>query len=518
MDGAVDYDLCVVGSGVAGALVATVAARRGLSVVLVEAGSRFAFGNRLEQLRRHQILGTPLWPWTDPARDVYVDSSSSAIQTPYHLNDHRVKAVGGSTLHWGGRANRLLESDFRTASLYGLGVDWPIGYADLEPYYARAEQEIGVSGTRHATDPPRSTDYPMPGFPPSYDDVVWRPLATRIALRHSPHAIASVPYRGRSSCMAYASCNVCPSGARYSADWHVREAEASGRCTLLEETVARRIDVDASGRVKAIFASHLDGRERELRARRYVVAAHAVESARLLLLSNVGNGSDQVGRNLMEHPYVSAGGFQAERLYPFRVGFELLESYEFYDGEERRSRGAIKLELGDWFDPLARLGHDGLWGTALARFDRERFGHWIGIGAETEQLPNPASRVTLDPTVTDGFGDPAPHVHLAFDPIDLRTQERAHALVGPLLEACGVAEVEHAPGVVFAAHQMGTCRMSDDPARGVVDRNCRVHGTSNLYLAGSSVFPTGGAVQPTLSIAALALRLADHLTAAATPG
>ena len=508
------YDLCIMGAGMAGSMLAAVAARRGMRVVVIEAGPRFDFSLRLDQLRRHKVLGEPLWPWKNTGRDTYSDSSKDELGYSYTLNRSRVKAVGGSTLHWGGMAQRLQISDFETASRYGLGQDWPIRYDDLEPYYGWAEREIGVSGEPLRSDPPRSTPYPMPGFPMSYEDAAWVPVAEKLGIDVDPvsHARNKELYKGRSPCIAYSVCNLCPSGARYSAHFHMEEAERSGNCLLLTETVARRIELTGN-RVTSLHATRLDGSEIEIRAKHFAVTAHAVESARLMLLSGLGNQSGQLGRNLMEHWYVAAGGFGKERNFPGRIGFTTLESHSFYDGAERHDRGAIKIEFGSGSrDPLVTHSNDGVWGTPLATMDCNEFGHWIDVGAEIEHQPNPNSRVTLDPEKKDMFGDPAPHIHFSLSDIDHRTHRRAVEIVTTLLEARGLRDIKQTIAYGWAHHHMGTCRMSADPAMGVVDSDCRVHGIDNLYVVGSSVFPTGGARQPTLTIAALALRLADQLT------
>ncbi|HZO24248.1 MAG TPA: GMC family oxidoreductase [Steroidobacteraceae bacterium] len=510
------YDLCIVGAGLAGGLLAAQATRKGHSVALLEAGSRFPFGNRVGQLLHHQTLAGPRWPWLNEARDHYVDSSAASIGVGYALNSNRVKGVGGSTLHWDGRINRLMPVDFAAATTNGLGVDWPITYAELEPWYSQADWELGVSGTWHRAMPPRSRDFPMEGFPMSVDDRLWEPIAERLGIEvfATPWAINSRPFGGYSQCLAFAACQICPSGARYSAERHIAIAEGTGRCELAPETVARRIDLGPSGKVKAVHATRLTGEQVEVRARVYVIAAHAVESARLLLLSRVGNHSDQVGRNLMEHVYVDAGGFlPSRRFYPGRVGYEVTESLSYYRAEEKGRRGGIKLEFTFDEDPLHESESRHLWGSRLAQYDRERFGHWIGLEAETEVQPNPDSRVTLDGTQKDLFGDAVPNIRFAFSPVDARTQKEAGEILANLLHEVGATEVSQEPlgATSWGAHHMGTCRMSVDPDKGVVDRDCRVHGTSNLYVAGSSVFPTSGALQPSLTIAALSLRLAEHL-------
>jgi choline dehydrogenase-like flavoprotein len=511
------YDLVVIGAGLVGGLLAATATRRGRRVALIEAGPRFDFAQRSAQLKHHQIFGGLRWPYENIERDRYTDSSLESIGVRYLLESHRLKGVGGSTLHWDGRINRLLPTDFKTASSFGTGVDWPISYDELEPYYSLADWELGVSGTHHPSLPPRSRDYPNPGFPLSSDDAFWVPVAERlgIAIYPTPYAINSRPYGGRSQCLAYSACQICPSGARYSADFHVAEAERTGLCEVFPNTVARRIETDSGGSVRAVHVATLDKQEREIQGTRYVLAAHAIESARLLLLSNCGNQSDQVGRNFMEHIYLTAGGRLSEqRFYPNRVGYQLLESLSYYTGQDRRERGGVKLEFvfDDW-DPLDDMESGRLWGNAIARHDKENFGHWFGIEAETEQQPNPDSRITLDPAVRDLFGDPVPHIHLAFSDLDRRTQRRAREIMQELLTAAGAEDISQdtLSSTSFGAHHMGTCRMSEDPAQGVVDRNCRVHGVSNLYVAGGSVFPTSGALQPSSTIAALALRLADQL-------
>jgi choline dehydrogenase-like flavoprotein len=508
------YDLCIVGSGVAGALIADVAGRRGKRVVIVEAGSYFDRGKRIEQIQKHQILGSELWPWENLGRDGFVDSSKEDLGYKYQLNGSRIKAVGGSTLHWGGLVNRFWPSDFNSAERWGLGGDWPIKYQELERYYCLAEEELGVAGKSNPLDPPRSQPHPMGAFPPKYSEQAWFQVADKlgISLDSASHARNSQPYRGRPQCQAFAVCNACPIGARYSADFHVDHAIATGNVELLTETVARRIDVGDDRNVHQIRAMTLEGKELEIKAKKYVIAAHGVETARLMLLSNVGNESDQVGRNLMEHWYVGASGFVDEKTFPGRIGFATLESSHWYDSPQREDRGAIKIDFIENRDSLADGIELGLSGAELANFDCTHFGHRVGVAAEIEQLPSPNSRVTLHPETVDMFGDSVPHVQFSLSEIDKATHRHAQDILLMLLEARGCSDQKITHNFNRAHHHMGTCRMSSNPDSGVVSKDCRVYGTNNLYLAGSSVFTTGGAHQPTLTIAALALRLADHLT------
>jgi choline dehydrogenase-like flavoprotein len=466
---------------------------------------------RADVLRHFLVLGQD-WPYEYPGRDDFVASGPIA----YALNGTRVKAVGGSSLAWGGLSQRLHPSDFEAASRFAVGVDWPIRYDDLEPYYAAAERELGVAGDAPSSPIPRSGGYPLPAFPDDVSDHVWRDAAARLGARvePAPYAKNTVPYDGRPACQTFSTCRVCPIGAQYSADIHIARAEATGRCQVLTETVARRIRTDASGAARAVWCSRLDGSEVEIGARTIVVAAHAVESARLLLLSSLGN-ADHVGRYLMEHWYVGGRGMSDRRSFPGRIGFHTLESSHYYD-RGRAGSGAVKLEFTTAGEPLARLlADDALWGPALAEWDCEQFGHWNTVVAETEHLPNPESRVTLDPGATDLFGDPVPNVHFALSETDRRTRERAGVAIGEFLEAVRARDViTRIDRPSPAAHHMGTCRMSRVAADGVVNPDLQVWGVPGLFVLGGAVFPTGGAVQPTLTIAALALRLADHLRAA----
>lgn len=509
------YDVCIIGAGIAGSILAERLARNGAQVALIEAGNRFSLADRLTNLQRNQILGTPQWPWVLTKRDEYEDRSKDSLGYDYPLNELRVKAVGGSTLHWGGLAQRLRESDFETRNRYGYGADWPLSYAELEPYYVDAEREIGVSGAQNPDDPPRSKPLPMPAFPPSHAAGLWLPvLAQRgIAPNWTSEARNSIAYRDRSRCVAYASCNVCPSGARYSADFHAELAVRTGRCDLFQETVGRILECDQPGHVRTLHASRLDGSDEGITARYFVVASHAIESARLLLLSGFGRYLDAIGRNLMEHWYLGIAGYQADQLYPGRIGFDTLESVHYYDGNDRKSRGAIKLEFGaNHQEPLREALRKGIRRSEIPDYDCKHFGYRLSIGAETEHVPNPDSRVTLHAHKTDMFGDPIPVVKFALGELDYNTHEIAQNILTDLLEARGAREISILQKLGPGGHHLGTCRMGVDPEHSVTDRNAAVHGFDNLFCAGGSLFSSGGARQPTLTIAALSLRLAEHLS------
>jgi choline dehydrogenase-like flavoprotein len=509
-------DVCIVGAGIAGALVAATLVRRGRRVVIIEAGGRFDRAQRFAQLEEYLTTGIA-WPYQRGDRDRYVDTSPDFR---YDLATTRVKAVGGSTLHWGGTSQRLDPSDFRTRTTYGYGDDWPISYDDLEPYYLKAEHEIGVAGDSAAHAEKRSGPFPMEAFPDSFSDPAWRRAAARIGatVEKVPYAKNTRARDGRPECAAFSTCTICPIGAQYSADVHIAEAERSGLCVIMPNTVARRIEVDAKGFARAVHATGLDGSDHVVAARHVVVAAHAIESARLLLLSGIGNAGDNVGRYLMEHFYAAGEGVVSGGFFPGRIGFETLQSSSFYNGNERRATGAIKLELCQGTPPLRSPRSTKLWGKELADFSKEHFGRLAPVSAETEHRPHRESRIDLDPAVKDMFGDPVPRIHFHLTEFEHATRARGARVVERLLEAAGARDIQTQTWPRWAAHHMGTCRMSADPERGVVDRDLKVFGTTNLHVVGSGAFTTGGAVQPTLTIAALALRLGERLVAAGSGG
>ena len=518
------HDVCVVGAGPAGATLSYLLARRGWKVLLLEAGPRFDPSQRFERAADWVRLNLQPWASNLPARDRFTTKGP----VRYNLNAARVFGVGGTTLHWAGLANRLHKDDFAQRTRYGVAVDWPITYDELEPFYVKAERLIGVSGAESPFRSPRSAPFPMPAFPFGHSDRYWQEVCERVGVsfEHTPWAKNSVPYDGRPECHAFGTClPICPFGARYSADHHVAKAVETGNVTLLTERCVRRLLVDGDGtRITGVLAAGLDGATETHQADAYVVAAHAVESARLLLLSaappypeGLGNRGDQVGRNLMEHWYVYGEALlKTRRFYPYRIGFSMADSHQFYSRPDRDTAGAYKLEFMDrTVTPLAIARRSQLWGRELAERIEKEFGRSLGIQALTEQLPYPQSRITLHRSEVNAFGDPIPVVQFHVSDYERETRRRAAETIRMILEATEIETLTRlrpeSPG--SANHHLGTCRMGSDPATSVVDPNLRIHGLRNAFVVSSGVFPSGGAAQPTLTIVALAVRLAEHLIA-----
>ena len=512
-----DADVCIVGAGAAGGVLALELARRGLRVVVLESGPRHDFARRGEYVRRYI---RHLNPWRTPLE---LDRHTAEGAVPYRLEWRRARGVGGSTLHWEGYALRLHASDFRLRSLYGIADDWPISYQELEPYYAAAEKAFGVAG--EADEPwasPRSSPFPLPPFPLSYSDGLFARGCREagVALHHLPQARNSVAYGGRSQCRACGTCHVCPTGAKASTDLtHIPAAEATGNARVFTEATVLRLELDRSGAVGAAVYAKPDRVERRLTARIFILAGGAVENARLLLLSasrefptGLANRSGLVGKLFMSHPSIDVIGRAREKVYPYRIGFSTAMSRQFAIGRDRAAAGAFLLEFLNSAGPtpeqiaLASVKS----GEALRNRVREQFGHWLGIRVYCEQLPDRRNAVSLAPNLQDYFGSPAPHIHYTVGAYERQALDEAKGVASKILTAMGLGQIR-STALTYPGHQIGTHRLGIDPRTSVVDVNLRCHDLSNLYLVGSGCFVTASASPPTLTIAALAIRAAEHI-------
>ncbi|SES88638.1 GMC family oxidoreductase [Natrinema hispanicum] len=516
-----DADICVIGAGPAGGLVADRLAEAGHEVVILEAGPRFDSADRLarqERAIRPAYDRPDVWNG-DPERDAY----GSSGERFYPLNHARARGVGGSTLHWQGMVMRLHEADFNSASVRGVGTDWPIDYQDLRPYYAVAERELGVAGADdNPFAPPREEPHPMPAFRPSYSDSLFAEACDdlEIAMHSVPNARNSEAYDGRNACVGYGTCQpVCPSGAKYDATVHVKRAERKG-ATVIDRAPVQRLEHGPDAIEAAVYATP-DGKKHRQEADAFVIACGGVETPRLLLLSEsshypdgLANSSGLVGNFFMDHLFAGTGGVLDEPTRQNHVGFLTSESHQFYD-EADAEYAPFKLEFFNYAGPspvgMALTGDD--WGDDLLTRLRSEYGTHIGMGGLVEQLPREDSSVGLDASTTDDHGNPVPDVHWNVDDRALRTIERVNEIQERILDELG-AEITWQVGPENtgpAYHHMGTTRMGSGPAASVVGPDLRTHDLENCWIASSSVFPTGGAMNPTLTIAALALKAADHI-------
>jgi glucose dehydrogenase len=422
---------------------------------------------------------------------------------------------------------RLVPDDFRLKTRFGLAVDWPLTYDDLEPWYCHAERELGVAGDSSADlGEPRSRPYPLPPIPLTYLD---RRVAAALAgsghvVHATPQARNSVAYDDRPPCCGSASCiPICPIQAKYDATVHVARAEQAG-AQLVDRAVVHAVDVGLDGRVAGLRFLRPDGTEERAVATVYVVAAHGIETPKLLLQSRtasrpegVANSSDQVGRYLMDHPSQLSWASAVDALGAYRGPLSTagLEAGRIASWRAERPACRTQIDNAGWAwargAPVAivrDLLDSGLRGAELDdALAREATRH-ISLATMTEQLPLPENRIVPDFEHRDALGLPRPRISFRYDDYTRRGLAQARRLHDEVFAALGTTERHHATDVKGASHLMGTCRMGTDPGTSVVDRDLRAHDHPNLFIVGSAVFPTGGASNPTLTIAALALRAA----------
>ncbi len=520
------YDVVVVGSGVAGAMTAWVLARNGARVLILEAG---------EKLQRHQLAErsrqSSRWdsmaPYPAKAHARHADPvGDPAYLTwtakPYHTT--YIRAAGGTTWHWGSASWRFLAKDFQLHSHYGVGRDWPLSYAELEPFYCEAEYEMGVAGRDIPhLDAPRSKAFPMP--PPAFshmDQVLAAPLkAIGMELFQEPVARNSQFYDQRPACCGNNNCvPICPIGAQYCADMTLDKALQAGADIRYNAVVSQLSDA-ADGSISQLSYLEPNGTRQTIQARYYVLAANAIESCKILLMSKtthspagIANSSGLVGCNLMDHPHISAAFDCPLPVYAGRGPIGITGITQFMDGDFRRKMGGKKFSILNG-NPLEAVSEElidqGLSGEALDQAIRHKAVRRFSSYVQHEQLPHRDNRVLLHPTARDVLGLPLPVVHWQPDDYAIKSCEHSADLYRQMAKALG-AEVHIEMHMGSDAHTLGTTIMGTNPMDSVVDANCCSHDHPNLYLNGGTVFSSGSTVNPTLTIAALALRLGHHLT------
>lgn len=533
-------DVAIVGAGVAGSLIAYDLARAGLKVLVLESGPTVERGAAVERFR-DAVAKTPDSAYAGTAyapRPTSIDISGYYVQDgPATFAATYERCVGGTTWHWLGTALRLLPEDFRMRSTHGVGVDWPLSYDELAPWYDVAERELGVAGDMRANlgGAPRSGPYPMPPIAQSYLDQRVRdavaPLGLDVAA--TPQARNARAFDGRPPCCGNASCiPICPIGAKYDATVHVRKAQAAG-ARFVEQAIAYFVEVEPGGAIAAIRYKHPDGTSERITAKLFVIAAHAIETPKLLLISRthalpngVANSSDCVGRNLSDHPSQLSWALAKEPLYPYRGPLSTSGIENLRTGAFQSARSAFRIEIGNdgWSWPVGwpttsavTLAERGLSGAALQRALDAQMQREIRLASLNEQLPDPDNRIEPAWDRRDALGIPRPRIHYRVDAYTRDGLAEARRVHDRIFAALGVSYQEHSAHVQSSGHIIGTHRMGTDPKTSVTDANGRAHDHANLYLAGSGLFPTTGTANPTLTIAALALRTARAIRSRLTP-
>jgi choline dehydrogenase-like flavoprotein len=513
-------DVLVIGAGASGAVAALRLVEAGRSVVTLEQGHWPDRASFRGSEKDWELDGRKRWSSVPEVR-------GSAVDYPMDLSESDMgmlnwNGVGGATVLYNASWLRMLPDDFRTRSVDDVADDWPIGYDDLLPYYERTDHQFGVSGM--GGDPA----YP-PGLEPPLPPLPITEAGLRVARGHArlgwhwwpqPCAIASVPHGGRHPCVQRGTCGQgCNEGAKASTDLtHWPDYLARGGRLVTGARVSR-IVVDDDGRAAGAEWLDAEGQVHFQPAKVVICAANGIGTARLLLMSGsaqfpdgLANSSGLVGRRLMLHPHVRVIGLFDEDLGSWQgSNGALMVSFQFYGTD--RSRGFVrgaKWTLSPTGGPLGISLAAQVWGADHHDHVRRRLGRSVGWTIMCEDLPDEDNRVTLSPDLVDSSGLPAPKIRYRHD-------ENMEAMIAfnvaratESLLAAGATEVETVR-TPMNGHFMGTARMGHDPATSVVDPWGMCHDVPNLAIVDGSVFVTSSGVNPTSTIAAFALRTAEHI-------
>jgi len=554
------YDVVIIGAGVAGALFAFKLSQSlpGLKIIILEAGAnRTAERTGMSLAYAASINKNPSSP--------YNKNKATYLKSPEGTDDYYTyfdgsqkfksnyeKLGGGSTWHWLGNVPRHLPNDFKLNSIYGKGVDWPIEYKDLESHYATAEQELGASGNTEEWNnivdgAYRSAMFPMPKIWPSYlelhliqslnglhiDDNV-------IKIRSTPQARNSQAYEGRPACAGNSSCvPICPIQAKYDATVHIEKAKRNG-VEVLYESIVNKIEKNAEGKIIKVHFINWDQSVDFVEGKFFVLTSNAIESAVLLMHSAIANSSGKVGKFLMDHPQGYGVAFNNEPVFPFRGPPTTSGIDAFRDGAFRKKHAAFRISLGNdgwsrFAGPDNPNGIDNLevlldqqlndktflLGESLKKAIENKVTRMIRFSYSTEMLPQESNRVELDPNKVDPISQiPRPKINFVIDTEGKYNQkafESAGSVLTKMFHHLKIPKTNfhvQADNKIFsgAGHIMGTMRMGNHSHDSVVDKNLRTHDHENLFIISSGVFPTSGTANPTLTIAALAIRLAERFT------
>lgn len=568
------FDVVIVGSGAGGGMAAYMLTRAGARVAVVEAG-----GHNIDRdIRHHQ------WPWELPYRNVYQQDpvqvrlpaqrfvvGRGAVEQDVvfdgsahanYYNDHffvkmrdwrygwpegspyrwvRVRSLGGKTNCWNAGALRWGPIEWKPASYDGFGIDWPISYDEMAPWYSKTEQLIGVSGDKvDALTATPSGEFMTPQGMTCVHAVgarAGRKLGYLVV--HEPYAIITQAHNGRPKCHYCGRCGQgCDVGAKFtSVGALLPVAAATGNMTLFTNAIVRQVLVDSQGRVTGVeYIDRYTRTDNVVRGRYVVLSASAIETARILLNSKsnlfpngLANSSGQVGRNLVEdmatsvggtipslegRPVVNEDGYQGTMmLHPFVNVDEKTRNKDFLRRYVLRFNGGFGMGGGPsgraFFGPdMKASAHDGP-------------GSGISVTGAGGGLENPNNFIDIDPELKDAWGIPAARIHLKHGP---NQEAMARDMVRhgiELIEAAGgkVHAYSVGPSVPGAnIHEQGTCRMGDDPKKFVTNRWGQCYDVPNLVLADGSIHCTSGITNPTLTILSLTMRNMDHLAGAVRKG
>ncbi len=505
-----DSVVAIIGSGAGGGTLANELCQKGIKVVLLEAGGR----EQINDFQNDEWGSFGQISWLDKR----TTSGTWRVAKDFAgLPAWICKTVGGSTVHWAGASLRFQEHEFRVKSEYGeidgaSLLDWPVTLADLEPYYAKAEDKMGVTRTNG-----------IPGLPGNNNFMVMYAGAKRLGYKdvHTGRmAINSRPRDGRAACQQIGFCfQGCKSGAKWSTLYvEIPKAEATGNLDLRTEAQVLQIQHDDAGKVSGVLYADKDGNQQLQKARAVCVAGNSIETPRLLLNSasskfpdGLANSSGQVGKNYMRHMTGSVYATFDRPVNMYRgTTMAGIIADESVNDPSRGFVGGYEMEtlsLGLPF--MAAFLNPGAWGADFTAA-MDEYENMAGMWLVGEDMPQEKNAITLHASEKDQFGLPVPNVHFDDHANDVAMRNHAYKQGSAVYEAVGAKRVVETPPYP-STHNLGTCRMSAKAADGVCNAFGQTHDIKNLFISDGSQFTTGGAENPTLTIVSLAIRQADHI-------
>lgn len=600
MSDTVQYDAIVIGGGPVGAHVAKKLSAEHKRVLLLEAGR--AGGLTYEGYRSYvdtyytRVVKDTNSPYpyntsapspndTDILRIVQGTPDLVGYQVemgPEAFGSTYLRQLGGTSLHWLGTTPRFVPNDFHIHTTYGVGVDWPLTYDDLQEYYCEAEWSIGVSADRKDQEKlgvwfPEGYEYPMERIPPSYSDQViaasTQGMEVKFAGKSYPVEVSSLAQARNSvprgtyqpvsavgnptmglRCEGNAACiPICPVQAKYSALKTIAALDPA-YVTVLAQAVVTKILVGDNGRISGVeyLRYETEGASPSTpitaTAAIYVLAGHAVENAKLLLASNAANSSDQVGRNLMDHPFSYTSALAPRSMGSFRGPIQTSGIESLRDGAFRKQFAAFRVDLGNAGWDIVTYPPNGDVTGALAapnnvfgRKLRQQLGatlpRQVRIGFDIEQLAESSNRVTISPEYTDALGCFRPIIAYDVSSYTWQAMVEGTKLSKQIYDAMGIPaadqhveplDIGNIPDArkfrakdgkdyllnfIGAGHHMGTHRMGSSRRHSVVNRDQRSWDHDNLYIVGCGSFPTTGTANPTLTALAVTLRSVKDMLA-----
>ncbi len=505
-----DGVVVVVGSGAGGGTVGAELAMKGVRTVILEAGGR----HEISTFQNDEWSSFGQMSWLD----IRTTSGDWRVARDFSgLPAWIVKAVGGSTVHWAGASLRLQTHEFNAKSHYGKIsganlLNWPLNLKDIEPWYDKAEDRMGVTRTNG-----------IPGLPGSNNFKVMKKGADLLGYKNchtGRMAINSEPRDGRASCQQLGFCfQGCKTGAKWSTLYaEIPKGERSGNLEVRPNAQVLNIEHDRQGKVTSVVYADADGNQHTQKARAVCVAGNSIESPRLLLNSasnmfpdGLANSSGMVGKNYMRHMTGSVYAIfdKPVNMYRGTTMAGIITDEARYD-PSRGFVGGYEMEtlslglpfMGAFLDP-------GIWGREFSTA-MDQYENMAGMWLVGEDMPQESNRITLHKTEKDQYGLPAPNVHFDDHANDIAMRSHAYQQGSAVYEAVGATRTMPTPPYP-STHNLGTNRMSKLAKDGVVNRWGQAHDINNLFVSDGSVFTTGGAENPTLTIVALALRQADYI-------